>query len=204
MATYLPPRLGEFDAWEENFLSKIGPIALALGYSNEEVAEVIQLITDHRAAYSEMNSQRQKAIAATSRHDDLKSRTVSRVTQFVANIKSNKGYRDEMGKDLGIVVSGANGDYGVVDMQPQLEAIRDGGKIVVKFKKKDMDGIRLYCRRGDETEYTYLGDDTSPPYYDGRPNLKPGVPEKREYYAFFLRKDEIVGQQSPVVSIVVA
>jgi len=38
-------------------------------------------------------------------------------------------------------------------------------------------------------------------YKDERPNLIPGQPENRDYYAWFMKKDQKVGQQSDTVSV---
>ena len=58
-------------------------------------------------------------------------------------------------------------------------------------------------RRGAETEFTFIGKDTYPPYLDSEPKLVEGQPEAREYKAFFLDGDDEVGLESDVVKIVV-
>ena len=40
--------------------------------------------------------------------------------------------------------------------------------------------LQIHSRRGSETEFTFLANDTHPPYHDTRPKLDPTKPEKRE------------------------
>ncbi|MBK8554021.1 MAG: hypothetical protein IPL53_24430 [Ignavibacteria bacterium] len=75
--------------------------------------------------------------------------------------------------------------------------------MVIKFRKEGTDGIKIYSKRGAETDFTFLAVDTASPYNDNRLKLDPGKPEQREYYAYFFEVDSDVGQQSDVLKVVV-
>ncbi|MEI7485384.1 MAG: hypothetical protein WCK13_11805 [Ignavibacteriota bacterium] len=74
--------------------------------------------------------------------------------------------------------------------------------MTVKFDKGDLEGVKIYSKRGSETHFTFLGTDTHSPYHDNRPKLAADVPEERQYYAFYFQNEYEVGQQSDIVTAV--
>lgn len=102
-----------------------------------------------------------------------------------------------MGEDLGIHTP--EGSAAIT--APVLTVKADVDHAVISFKKGKADGVRLYCKRGSETAFTFLAIDTRSPYVDNRPNLVEGMPEKREYYAYLFDDDAPMGEQSAIVSI---
>jgi len=74
--------------------------------------------------------------------------------------------------------------------------------VTVKFDKGDLEGVKIYSKRGSETHFTFLGTDTHSPYHDNRPKLAADVPEERQYYAFYFQNEYEVGQQSDIVTAV--
>lgn len=121
----------------------------------------------------------------------------TRFRKLVRQIKANSAYTEQMGEDLGIVAP----EDTTTLTAPKLKIKLDGGNPVISFVKSKSDGIKLYSKRGAETEFTFLAVDTKSPYTDTRPNLTPGEAETRQYYAFFLKDDEQVGTQSDVIEI---
>lgn len=122
-----------------------------------------------------------------------------RFRALVRRIKASPAYTVGMGEDLGIHAD----DSVPVITSPELKLKMEGGNIVISFKKGAAQGIKLYSKRGSETTFTFLAVDTRSPYVDTRPNLEEGVPEKREFYAFYIVADEQVGTKSATVSITV-
>ena len=74
--------------------------------------------------------------------------------------------------------------------------------MIIGFLKRDFTGIEISCRRGSESEFSFLARDTEEPYVDTRANLSAG-PETRYYRAQFLNKDQAVGQFSDVLVVTV-
>jgi hypothetical protein len=114
-------------------------------------------------------------------------------------IKGSPNYTKGIGEDLGIEVAQSTTEATTTELKVKL----DGGHPVISFTKSKADGIRLYSKQGSETAFSFLAIDTRSPYVDNRPNLVPGTPEKREYYAFLYDDDAVIGVQSDTISITV-
>jgi len=126
----------------------------------------------------------------------------SRVARLVKTIKANSAYTETIGKDLGIIGADPGSDVWD-DEQPVLTAKVSGGQVQLKYVKGDADGIQLESKRGTETTFTLLDKITKTTYTDTRANLVAGQPEQRQYRAWFIVDDEIVGQVSAVITVVV-
>ncbi len=114
-------------------------------------------------------------------------------------IKGSINYTKAIGEDLGIEVVQSTTEATTTVLKAKL----DGGHPVISFTKSKADGIRLYSKQGSETAFSFLAIDTRSPYVDNRPNLVPGTPEIREYYAFLYDDDAVIGVQSDTISITV-
>jgi hypothetical protein len=120
-----------------------------------------------------------------------------RFRALITTIKAHPAYNNDMGQDLGIVAANAGEEL----TAPTLKVKRDGETVVIGFSKGDNDGVRIYSKRGSEVAFTFLALDTKTPYVDNRPNLVPGTPEKREYYAKLFDDAAEHGDPSDTVSI---
>ena len=199
---FIPVGNGDMDSFEENLISKITIHAPALGLNPDEVTESINIISGHRTAFAKMNSKRSESKSATEDNYNSLTRAVNEIRRLAKQIKSSKSYTTGIGDDLGIIGSDIAGKYSVI-MKPSLKANMNGQEVVIKFRKEGTDGIKLYSRRGAETEFTFLAVDTASPYNDTRDKLDPTKPEQREYYAYFFETDSDIGQQSDVLKVIV-
>lgn len=86
---------------------------------------------------------------------------------------------------------------------PSLVARADQGTVQGRYIRHSHQGINLYCRRAGEEEATLLARFNMSRWEDSRPNLIPTQPEERNYYAFFVDKDQQVGLRSSIVTVVV-
>jgi hypothetical protein len=68
-----------------------------------------------------------------------------------------------------------------------------GGIVELQFTKSTAEGIKIFSKRGEETDFTFLATDLHPPYVDTRPMLVAGKSELREYRAKFMVDDQVVG-----------
>jgi hypothetical protein len=89
------------------------------------------------------------------------------------------------------------------NIKPDIEAKLVGGLPVIEFDLKGTEGIKLLSKRGAEVVYSFLAIDTHPPYDDTRPKLDPSSPEERKYVAWYVYGDEVIGQQSDELTVVV-
>ena len=128
-----------------------------------------------------------------------KAGVVQRVSKVAKEIKLHPNYTEAIGMDLGII-----GSEQVIDWSEQVPVLKlklQSNSVRIDFDKGLSDGIRIYSRRGDETEWTFLDVDANPPYYDKRKNLVTGKGETREYKAIFILKDQEAGMESAIYPI---
>ncbi len=122
-----------------------------------------------------------------------------RVVLVAGQIKKNALFTEAYGISLGII--GADVITHFATAQPGLSLSLEGGHVHIKYAFQHTDGLYLFSMRGTETEFTLLATITKNTYNDTRPNLVVGVPEKRQYRAFYMVADVMVGIESAVVSI---
>jgi hypothetical protein len=198
-STYFPSRHGDLDSWEENFINKISNVAATLNLTAAEVAAMQAKLEAHRTALSTMITSKTDYAAAVAANETAKKEMMAFMSQEIARIKINNNYTNEIGKDLGIIRSESADKTS--ESKPKLDVMMEAGKITIKFKKQGMSGVKIYSKRGTENEFIFLAVDTASPYHDTRANLIAGQPEKREYLAYFLDKDDEVGQPSSIETI---
>ena len=124
-----------------------------------------------------------------------------RVASIVKRFKAHLAYSEAIGQDLGII--GPEPTLDLKGQRPVLIVSKKGKDVVIKYVRGKNDGIQLYCKRGNETDFEMVAVVNLASYADKRPNLVAGQPETRKYRAWFLLDDEVVGQESSEVSIVV-
>lgn len=120
-----------------------------------------------------------------------------RFRQLVKQIKSNANYTEAIGKDLGIVATQPIPEL----TAPVLRVKQSGGKVNIGYTRGSSEGVRIYCKRADEANFTFLDVSTRSPYVDARPNVMDNVAETRQYYAYYIVDDGQVGTQSDTASI---
>lgn len=120
--------------------------------------------------------------------------------------KQIKGTMNVPGKVLAMLDMGTGGDSlirRVAAQAPRLRISLAPHTVVIKYQKMGHEALRLYgCRTGEDA-FQLLGTYTLNRIEDERPNLVPGQPEIRQYYALYVDKDHTKGTQSGTVSVVV-
>jgi hypothetical protein len=198
---FIPAALAELDVWQANFKNKVPNIAKQLNIPEPEVQAVLNAIDAQSGTYGKMLAIRKEAKSATSSNIAQTKTTVASIRALSNQIKSAPDYTEAMGHALGII--GSDTVFDKADAKPNLTANKEGNWIVVGFNKNKADGIHVYSRRSGEKDFSFLAADTVPPYHDKRPNLVPGQAETREYKAWYFSDEDIIGQESDVISITV-
>lgn len=198
---FIPNAQADLDTWEVNFKEKVTAITQGLKLDDAETALVIQLLDAHRATYADLVSQKANTKAATSLNNKAENTFLKEVRGLVNRIKSAKGYTEEIGNQLKII--GSETGFDKLTAKPTIVLNKDANGVQIRFIKDKADGIYLYSRRGNETDFGFLAVDTASPYYDNRPNLVAGQAEKREYRACYFKEDTIFGQESDIAVITV-
>lgn len=128
---------------------------------------------------------------------------LTRLFNFIANLKLNKGMTDAIAVDLGIV--GPED----VDNHPSprftTEVVQGMGQQAANmtFYKYSHQGVHIESRRGGG-DWTFVAIDTESPYLDGRPLLTAGQPEIREYRMRFWDKGTPNGDWTDVQKVTVS
>ena len=63
---------------------------------------------------------------------------------------------------------------------------------------------QLQLKRGTDPAFKTVGMFTARSYVDHTPLAQPGVPETREYQLLALKNDVVIGQPSPILTVVVS
>jgi len=199
---FISKKDGDLDEQETNFIAKFATIGLTLGFLPAEITSNAAVLTAHQDAYHAMVAKKAEAKAAVADNERRKSEAITEMRRIAKKIKGCAAYTDSIGKDLQIIGPDAiPPDLNFV--KPSLKAVLSGGVVVIEFDKQEMEGVKIYSKRGGESAFTFLGIDTHSPYHDNRLKLDPTKPEERQYYAFYFANDYEVGQQSDIVTVVV-
>jgi len=203
-ADYLPKDIPSFNEWVDSYAINYPPIAPTLGLSAPEVTAGTALITDYKAAYAA------QIAASVVYKNSVQNTLVKRhalvsgpngIRKQVASMKANSNYTLATGETLQIELDATQIDINTASPVLKLRLTAEN-YVEISFRKLIFDGIKIESRRGAETEFTYLAFDSEAPYLDTRINLGTG-PERREYRAYFMLKDNVVGVVSAVFSITV-
>ena len=199
---FIPRGNGNIDAFQENLVSKVGIHTSALGLDPDQVNASIQIINENRVSYTKMNSKKAESKAATEDYYNDRKKAIAEIRRLAKQIKSSKTYTTGIGDDIGVI--GPEQQFkSSVEKKPVLKASVNGNVVKINFRKEGTHGIKLYSKRGSETEFTFLAINFASPYSDKREKLEPAKPEQREYYAYYFETDDELGQRSDVLKIVV-
>jgi len=199
---YIPRRDGDLNSFEENFLNKLNSLAATLGINAIDLEKCTSVLEAHRSAFSFLNSKKAESKSATDGNLLKRNAAIDEIRRISKLVKGSLNYTTEIANILGLV--GPELPFkNHSDSKPELKAKVDGMHVIIQFKKKDTDGLRIYSKRASETEFRFLVIDTSSPYVDSREKLDMSKPEQREYYAFYFDEDVEVGIQSDILKAIV-
>lgn len=123
---------------------------------------------------------------------------VSRNTEIYNYLKKHPNRTAESLADLGITETSV-APIAPETLKPSISgATLPDDKVSITFNKQRMASIRVQMRRGGE--WINVGDPTTSPFIDATKSLD-DKPEKREYRAIYLVKNQPVGQYSDIITI---
>ena len=127
---------------------------------------------------------------------------VKRLRRLIQQIKLSSAYTDQIGEDLGLVESSPasfNPNDLFAEITPRAIA---NGKVEITFSKQGMDAMRVEFRRKGETNWSLAGVYTSSGGIHDAPSVPPDSPEQREYRGILTKKNQDIGNMSPIYTIV--
>jgi len=183
-----------------NYIAKIQIYGSILGMTEEEIAAEIARI--------------EKLLALMDAKDQLEVELKAKVKEvnvdkddFVKYIRSrrdivrkNPACTEAMWIDLGFNTTYVNEDSS--NLVPVLKANIEADYPVLKCQKNSTDGWKVYSRVNGDGQFQLVGVSTTGKFIDARPKVDSQKSESREYYLFYMLKDEVVGQKSNVVELV--
>lgn len=201
---YLPDDIPSYNEWINSYELNYPTIGATLGLSAPEITAGSALITAYKTAYA---AQIAAGVAFKNASQDARIKRKAMesgqngIRKQVQSMKSNSNYTLALGETLQIEL-----DETVIDINTASPILRlrvtAENFVEISFKKLIFDGIKIESKRGTETSFSFLAFDTEAPYLDTRANLTDG-PERREYRAYFMLHDQIVGMVSAVFTITV-
>ena len=196
---YFPHTVAEQRAWAVQYKANLPTYAALYGYTEERVTQLkafcdviingIDAAELAKAAAKQKIKDKNKAIKDS----------MAELRPEIKIQKANTVYTQGIGAALGIVGSEANFDPTTVKTKVYLEKTPSG--VQIKFRLKHTEGGNIYCKRGSETEFTFLKRVTHPHSIDTRSNKDGAASEERFYYVYLVLKDEEIGKRSDIATI---
>lgn len=199
---FIPSSDGNLDTWEQNFVTSFALAAASLGFTPADVTAINDEIAAHRAAYATSVAKQAESKAAVTVAHTKRKTTIASIRALVKRINASPNCTDAL--RITLKIKGSDRTTDIATLKPVLTATTNGGAVSVKFNKpQPVDAIRVYCKRGGETEFTFMNTFTKSPFTDSRPRLDANTPETRQYRTRFLDNDVEIGIMSDVVEVIV-
>ena len=131
----------------------------------------------------------------------------ARRSAWVATAKKSPNYNpDTVGRTLRLEPSGT--PFNPATYVAELKGIEVTGPAQVQVKIGKGGGqvtaAQLQMKRGTDAAFKTVGMFTARTYIDHTPLAQAGVPETREYQLVALKNDVVIGQPSPILTVVVS
>ena len=226
--TILPTKDIERITWSLNFETEFTAVAGTLGFSGQEVTDLLNdaAAMRHAIMFAQAGAVFSKASTAfkngmlggvgenqltpnqpgfnvpSNPPSQVDAGIIERLSNAMTTAKLSLGYTPTIGETLMIAttqVASLNMD----DAKPTGTTTSLTGSIVrIDWKKGKFDGIYIDSQRNDETDWTRLDFDMRSPYEDIRPPSQPGKPEERRYRLRYFMDNTAVGQNSDVITAI--
>lgn len=174
----------------------------AKSYLNEDVSEFFTYFDNITGGDPNIPASPYPVITLLAMPDfegDIKPGIVVRNTELYNYFKKHPNRTAESLADIGISESTA-GSISPDLLKPAINgAAMPDDKVSLTFNKQGQTAIRFQMRRGGG-DWTTVGDPTTSPFLDTTASVD-GKPEKREYRAIYLLKNQPVGQYSDIITV---
>lgn len=200
MKDYLPHGDAEFLLWFTNLKNKIMMHGYNVGLSQEDMSEIDLEGETVKFAIQDANTKKEEAAKAVAYKNEVRTTFLNKLRKIISRIKAHRNYSDSLGQELGII--GSKSSFDPVKYKPKPKVAVSGGMVRIKFQKKGIDGVNVYCRRRGEVEWQFRARDNNSPYEERIQLENPAVPEHWEYRLIGVIKDVEIGQPSDVVEVI--
>jgi hypothetical protein len=199
--TFYPASDAALLLWATNYKERIGQYATELGMTQQEVDNEKAICEALIEAIKRANEQRNLLRGANDTKKQVNDIQGSELRLGIARHKKAVGYTDAIGKELEIIGSGT--EFNPEEYKPVVIAITAGGEVVVKFKKRGVQGVNIYKRIKGSESWQLLSRATRSPYVFQPVLQNPTQPEQWEFRAYGVIKDKEVGQPSDILELLI-
>lgn len=190
---YLPRKEAEIIHWCQNFLNFFPEQAVALGFSESDIARVTgvcnDMINDINAVLNAHLVYEEKV--------SIKNQTQANwntiISESVHRIKAAPVYTEAIGRLLGVIGEGRSFDPN--SAAPAVTLVRNATGWEFRYSLMNyFSGVAVFRRNPGETDFTRVGTDLQSPYPIASPPIS-GV----EYYFQYVKGDKLIGQPSNII-----
>ncbi len=198
--SYFPTSDATQSAWAGNYRAKIAEVASALGLTPEQVEKQKLECDTIMSSISNVSAKKADLKEAIGKRNEIIATNGDALRADISNIKTLPGYTVGIGNALGIISVTSSVDY--AKFKPTLIIGMFGGKVRIKFKKMQTDGVNIYRKKVDATEWSFLARANKSPYDQSFVLEVSGQSEIWQYRAFGVVNDNEVGLASDIVQVV--
>lgn len=198
----IPQSDPELRAWATNLLQQLPNFVADLSIAPQDLNEVTNLLTGIVTQIDAVQAAEMAYRAAVDARNTAKDQGLSRMRLHIASWKTRPNYNSAIGNSLGVITSSKPKPVWS-DLKPEPRAKKTANGIEISYVRGQADGVLVFCKRGNETEFTQIDKDLRSPFRDRRPNLNNSPSELRQYYLVYFKGDEAVGQPSDVIQLAV-
>lgn len=199
---YIPKEIDQIDTFFETWEDNIAALLVSLGLAATHADSVKTRVTDTRTKFTAWKDIKTQAQSKADAFYSSLNNTLEKFRPYNQNLKTTPGYTTTLGETVGIE-GPEETPFDETTAKPKGKAIYEGGQVTIKFNKpKQVASVEIKCKRGNETSFTFVADDTNSPYNDNRANLDITKPENREYLLQFKNKaGSLIGLPSDTVKV---
>ena len=194
---FIPRSPTDFKEWGDNFISGLhNNNNLVTTAKVQEAGTACQNIN---LAYDELQSKENAYKRALANYNQSKENNLPILRNIVNDVKKSDNYNDGIAQSLKIVtVAPQPTDWDAVKPNPKIKILANC--VEISYTRADSEGVRVFCKRGNDTDFKFIAHNTGSPFEDTRANMNGNASEKREYYLVYVRKNRPVGQLSDIVT----
>ena len=203
MKDFLPRVIALLLGWTTNFKTQLTTYAPTLNLTPQQVTDITASCDNITAAVNDTIQKLHDYEVSKSIRDSVIADETQKLRVASNLIKLNSAYTEGIGQAFDIIYT----PDAPIDTQTfkSVISLKLGHNYVgVKFTKKGIEGVNVYCRLKGAPDWTFLTLAMHSPYNDHRMLAQAGVPEMREYMVIGVQNDIEVGLPSDIASITFA
>jgi hypothetical protein len=196
---YFPTSDGPLALWCKNYREKIVIHGATLGMSAAQISDEVTFCDKIIDGIDKVETAKSQLSGAFKAKELNVKNEGGELRKGIANHKTDAGYTDAIGEELGIV--GSSVEFNPSEFKPELFIELYGNKIRIRFKKLGSDGINLYVRAKGETAWKLVSRANKSPYLYHPVLELANVPVHYEFRAFGVLNDAEIGIASDISEI---